>query len=227
MQGVHPGIISSSTGLALHDEPGLSCERGYCAVTKPMRISPEYNVDDWNSLTFSTEDEWQKAIDIFEDRIRGRFLDMIGAIEAHEYAGFAVMALDCLLIETLQQFREGEKRTPNGKSEEYFVQFLADTSFKDFFTPEMAKMFYKQIRCGILHQAETNENSRLLIRADVPLAATREDGTGLTINRRLFHQQLVRVFEEYVSRLRRASDDQLRSNFRTKMNCICRAVPTK
>lgn len=45
----------------------------------------------------------------------------------------------------------------------------------------------KQLRCGILHQAEAKENARLLIRADVPLAATRDDGTGLTINRRLYH----------------------------------------
>lgn len=191
-------------------------------MTEPMRISPKYSVDDWKTLTFSTEKEWQEAVSIFEDRIRGRFLDIIAHIEGLEYAGFAVLALDCLLIETLQQFREGRKRTPSRKSKEYFARFLTETSFRNFFTGEMAEMFYEQIRCGILHQAEVEASSRVLIRQGVPLVNATEDYKGLVINRRLFHQQLLKVFEEYVYSLRDASNDELRSKFRKKMNYICR-----
>ena len=195
-------------------------------MTEPMRISPRYDVDDWAELAFTTEQEWQKAICIFEDRIRGRFLEIIDRVKGEEFAGFAVMALDCLLIETLQQFREGRKRTPRNKSRRYFVDFLRQTSFKDYFTTEdMAKVFYDQIRCGILHQAETKGSSRLLIRAGVPLVDWTEDGTGLTVNRSLFHEQLVEVFAKYLSSLRDASDSELRKNFRKKMDHICRVMP--
>ena len=195
-------------------------------MTEPMRISPRYNVDHWAGLAFATEQDWQEAINIFEDRIRGRFLEIIDRVEDEEFAGFAVMALDCLLIETLQQFREGSERTPPNKSCRYFVEFLTQTSFKDYFTTEdMAEVFYDQIRCGILHQAETKGNSRLVIRPDVALVSPTADGEGLIINRRLFHEQLVRVFEEYVSSLRDASDSELRKNFKHKMDYICRATP--
>ena len=186
-----------------------------------MYISPQYTDDDWRKLSFSTEDEWQKAIDIFKDRVHGRFLEPISRIEEYIYAGFAVLALDCLLIETLQQFRKGV-RTSSGQSETFFVRFLTETSFGSYFTKKMAEMFYKQIRCGILHQAEVEENSRVLISKDTPLIKYTDDGKGLVINRRLFHQQLVQEFEDYVARLREPSNQELREGFRKKMNYICR-----
>ena len=73
-----------------------------------MRISPNYTCEDWQKLPFPAEEAWHKAVDIFKDRYRGRFLEPISRIEGYTYAGFAIMALDCLLIETLQQFYEGE-----------------------------------------------------------------------------------------------------------------------
>lgn len=194
-------------------------------MSEAMRISPRYNVDDWNRLTFSGESDWEKAIDIFADRIDGRFLKVVDMIEPYEHAGFAVMALDCLLMETLQQFRQGNANTPKNKSCDYFVRFLTDTAFGDFFTRDMAIDFYEQIRCGIVHQAETKQNSRVLIREDIPLVTPTANGRGLVINRRRFHRQLVRVFEEYVSCLRDPSQAELRSKFRKKMDHICRKAP--
>lgn len=70
------------------------------------------------------------------------------------FSGFSVMALDCLLIETLQQFKKGESDTPRGCGEKYYVEFLTDTSFNEYFSEDMAKKFYKHIRNGILHQTE-------------------------------------------------------------------------
>ncbi|MFX1475996.1 MAG: hypothetical protein ACFFCO_11050, partial [Promethearchaeota archaeon] len=186
-----------------------------------MMISPHYNVEHWRALDFSTEDDWQKAIEIFEDRVRGRFLDIISLFEHCTYGGFAVLALDCLLIETLQQFREGLSETPRRKSENFYVSFLTETSFGSFFTTEMARMFYDQIRCGILHQAEVKGSSRVLIREGEPLVRITDNGKGLIINRKLFHEQLVKEFEDYVTQL--PKDDPanmtLREKFKRKMEC--------
>jgi len=132
------------------------------------------------------------------------------------------MALDCLLIETLQQFREGVDRTPPRESGRYFLRFLTDTSFGRHFTNETAEMFYRQIRCGILHQSELEGSSRILIRENIPLVKYADDRKGLVINRRLFHQQLVREFEAYVNKLRDPSNRELREKFRSKMDHICR-----
>lgn len=192
-------------------------------MTKPMRISPHFTVDDYRSLAFSTEEEWQKAVKILEDRIRGRFLRVIEFIESYEYSGFAILALDCLLIETLQQFREGVPKTPVRKSKEYFVRFLTETSFGKFFNRNLANMFYEQIRCGILHQAEIKGSSRVLIRPQAPLVSLADDRNGLVVNRELFHGQLIKEFEDYVSLLRKNNppDEKLRRNFKRKMDYIC------
>lgn len=85
-------------------------------TVEPLRIAPSrhgshWTIEDWKSINFSVEVDWQTAINIFEDRIRSRFLNIINQAQPSLVSGFAVMALDCLLIETLQQFlypfREG------------------------------------------------------------------------------------------------------------------------
>lgn len=191
---------------------------------EPMRIAPQFSIEEWKALSFTTDDDWQKGIDILEDRIQGRFLWVIKSLESYTYAGFAVLALDCLLIENLQQFREGVPETPRGDSEIFFKRFLTETSFKKYFDQNLAKMFYKQIRCGILHQAEIKGSSRVFIRQDVPLVQLAKDKKGLIINRKLFHNQLVNEFRKYVSQLRKSNppNKKLRSNFRKKMDYICR-----
>ena len=193
-------------------------------MTEPLRISPRFTVDEWKDLHFLTEEQWQKAIDVFEDRIRGRFLKFIKLIERYTYSGFAVLALDCLLIETLQQFRKGVFETPPRESKEYFVEFLTETSFADFFDSALAEMFYDQIRCGILHQAEIKSSSRVLIRHQALLVSFTDDKEGLVINRKLFHRQLVKEFENYVAQLRKKDppNKDLRQKFKNKMDYICR-----
>jgi hypothetical protein len=192
-----------------------------------LRIAPRghgkhWTVDDWKELDFDKEAGWQKAIDIFEDRIRFRFLEPARSMD-HEGAGFAIMALDCLLIETLQQFFEGVPEN-RGQSGAYFRCFLTRTRFGDFFSVETADFFYQLIRCGILHQAEIGGSSRLLIRRGTPLVKMAADGKGLIINRRLFHRELVDEFDDYVTRLRENNppDLELRRRFKRKMDTICR-----
>lgn len=67
--------------------------------------------------------------------------------------GFSIMANCCLLIETLQSFRNGWGDT-HKKSKLTFQQFLTtDKFFTELNTYQ--DDFYTNIRCGILHQGET------------------------------------------------------------------------
>lgn len=192
-----------------------------------MRISRNYTVEDWKSLTFAEEKDWCQAVDIFRDRMETRFLSFVRLIEKNEYAGFAVLALDCLLIETLQQFFCGKKETPRGKNKEYFIHFLTNTSFSQYFDKDKATRFYECIRCGILHQGEVKGNSRVLIGKEVPLARLPNNGNGLIINRRLFHKELLKVYEDYASKILNCGNESqiLRANFRRKMDYICQIQP--
>lgn len=210
----------------------MTAKRTKTEAPEPLRIAPSRHgghwiVEDWKALDFSTEEGWQRGIDIFEDRIRGRFLGIVEAIQDYEFSGFAVMALDCLLIETLQQFYEGKAETPRGQSGEYFRRFLTGTSFSEFFDTKKADMLYSSIRCGILHQAEIKGSSRIWIKEGTPLVSCAEDDNGLLINRRLFHKQLECEFSHYVARLRQNDppDDKLRERFKRKMDVICKVQP--
>jgi len=189
-----------------------------------MRISPKYTANDWHELTFTTEDEWHRAVDIFQERVRERFLEPINRIENCPYAGFAVLALDCLLIEMLQQFREGVDRTPSGMSKLFFVKFLTQTSFGESFDKKMAERFYRQIRCGILHQAEIRGSSKILIDKTIPLVTYTLDQKGLLVNRKVFHDQLMREFQAYIDDLQDPANNELRAKFVRKMKQICKTA---
>jgi hypothetical protein len=194
---------------------------------EPLRIAPKggsgcWTAEDWKVIKFTAENDWQEAITIFEGRIRGRFLDVVEGIQDYEFAGFAVMALDCLLIETLQQFYDGLHNT-EPPIKDAFCRFLTQSSFKDHFDLERAAKFYAYIRNGILHQAEIKGSSRIQTRKSVPLVTDAPDGNGLILNRELFHKQLVHEFEDYVIRLRKSNppDNELRFRFKAKMDAIC------
>lgn len=190
-----------------------------------MWIAPRGNggnwtIEDYKSLDFLCEKDWQTAIQIFEDRIRGRFLDVVERIKGYPYAGFAIMALDCLLIETLEQFRQGMAETPYGSGSTYFKNFLTQTAFGEDFNEITADLFYTHIRNGILHQAEIKGSSRIRIDT-LKMVEKTEDGNGLIINRNLFHNRLVSVFEDYLKKLREGKDPTLREKFHDKMKAIC------
>ena len=57
-------------------------------LDKPLKISPNYDIDYWKTLSFKTESDWQKAIDIFEDRIRGRFFKVIDKFKKYKNFSF-------------------------------------------------------------------------------------------------------------------------------------------
>jgi hypothetical protein len=80
-----------------------------------MYIAPETHADDWKKLDLDEPENWPAAILLFENRIRDRFTGAIEFLIADDEVrlaterqrGFAVLALDCLLVETPQAFRRG------------------------------------------------------------------------------------------------------------------------
>lgn len=187
-----------------------------------MRISRNYEVSDWTNLSFTSEVDWQIAIEILKDRLETRYLEHIRELLPRKTSGFVVLALDCALIETIEQFRRGKRKTPAREGEKYFVKFLTTSEFGKYFTVERAKLFYTQIRCGLLHQSEAEGISRIKRGTNLPLVSDTEDHSGLVINKDAFHGLLEKVIADYYRDLQENAQPELRRAFRRKMDAICR-----
>jgi len=193
-----------------------------------MEIAPGFTDSDWKRLTFKSERDWIRAVTALRRRLEERFVKPARSLLRFRRSGFAVLALDSLLVETLQQFREGVAETPyvfrNGRrvlaSEEYFKVFLTSPYFGRGFDEETATLFYRTVRCGILHQAEVKGSS--LVRRDGPLVSLSTDQKGVVVNPVLFHNRVEAWFRNYLADLRKRKGGDLRKRFRDKMNNIAR-----
>jgi hypothetical protein len=197
-------------------------------------ISPNYRVSDWRRA--EADSDWQAMTQIFCDRINGRFLKPIELIESDreigQFAGFSIMALDCLLIETLHQFYLGKDETPKDHKRQFWLFFKESNNFKQHFTRKIAETFYSHVRCGLLHQAQTKGKTLIQVNKEkmIELAIPDNPRQGLIVDRKKFHSALKQEFTEYIAKLKRGSeaDINLRHNFKAKMGLICgsgNAVP--
>jgi hypothetical protein len=194
-----------------------------------LKIGAKFDTSDWPALrtrlTSGDADAWQDAGSLLRDRIAGRYLAHACELLKRRYSGFAVLAIDCAVVEALEQFRRGEKETPWKKGKEFFRDFLTQTRLGEHFTPAMADLFYETVRCGILHQAETKADTlvkkKKTVQFVVRLSPT---GKGLVINAARFHDELKRALDDYEDALV-TGDPQLRANFIKKMNHIAHVQP--
>jgi len=169
--------------------------------------------------------DWSKAILMLRLRITERFIeptDKLIELESSIPAkgkkyGFAILALDCLLCETIQSFYEGVENS-KGHSKQLFVKFLRERqNFKSHFTSDAdAEDFYINFRCSLLHQAQTSGSTKVW--ALGPLIKRLNGET--KVNRLVFHQALKDEFELYISLLSESVNSALRSHFIKKMTYI-------
>jgi hypothetical protein len=140
--------------------------------------------------------------------------------------GFAVLAIDFLVIETLQGFREGVIEH-QGKSKALIVAFLKDwPPFKDNLprgasSVDFARSVYKDYRCELLHAGATRGPVRVGTTGPVFSFKSKNDAK---INRTRLHAELKLTFKSYLDELRTPNNSLLRTNFITKMNAICGAI---
>lgn len=193
-----------------------------------MEIAPGFRASKWHKLRLDdvASTDWETAIGVLDRRIRERYLeptDFLIAAEREKPAierkfGFTILAIDCLLIETLGAFLEGLTDT-SGKSRDTFCKFLTTRpQFCHDFSKDLAEQFYSEFRCGILHQAELGGSSKVW--SVGPLL--RKVGPSVVVNRTELHTRLKSEFASYLDELRNATNDGLRVNFRRKMDFIAR-----
>lgn len=151
-------------------------------------------IDDY--LVMVDNSEKDSIAELIESRLIERYIDPF-EIKSASKSGFSMMAIACLLIETIDCFKEGVDDT-RGETKRSFIRFFENEPlFKDFKTRDID--FYHNVRCGLLHQGETKKGWRINRKNDTQLL------DGKNINANLFILNLKSVIRSYTAELK-ASD---------------------
>lgn len=175
----------------------------------------EINTKLSSSITVAKFRALERAIDkdalsrFIVERFNERYFWLIE--DSSNKHGFTVLAVACLIVETLESFYQGLPNTKHTSAKMFRDFFARDTKLKAFAGEK--DWFYKDIRCGILHQGETRGGWRVLRKGPIL------DLKNKTINATAFLKALRTAVQNYSVQLR--TDDALWKNFRKKMNAIC------
>jgi hypothetical protein len=216
--------------------------RGYTSVKWRTELRPKLQRGD--------ESAWLEAINIFERRMIERFFRCVDLLLRADKAdpeggqavpGFAIMALCCLLIDTLQAFYTGGHTTspspnpctfPRGKcalqpsTARAFKDFLANSTHfnKDFHNKDVRGDFAVNVRNALLHAAETRAGWRIERTAPREAIVSGTKGN-YVLNRTNFYKALTAEFEDYLGRLRNPTSIALRNSFLAQMDAIAKTEP--
>lgn len=125
--------------------------------------------------------------------------------------GFATLAIACLVIETLESFYQGRQDTKNVSIQMFRDFFARDTPLKVLAGGN--DWFYKDIRCGILHQSESRGGWRVLRRGPIL------DAQKNAINATAILRALKEAVCQYAQQIQ--TDKDLWKNFSKKMRAVC------
>jgi len=156
-------------------------------------------------------------VDFIYHRLNRRYIEPLLHIPPTYKSGFLMMASACLLIETMQSFHDGQDETAWRDGGPSFARFFQreEKYFPGFSDSKVD--FYSNIRCGILHQAETKGGYRILRDGGLLL-----DVKAKTIEANKFLAALKACLDNYISQLRAPGcDPALWQNAVRKVGFIC------
>jgi hypothetical protein len=156
---------------------------------------------------FERQRDRAKIADLIRGRFTERYITPIEAAAADKKHGFCTMAISCLMIEALESFRKGWPDSKRHSKDAFRSFFKRHNEFRGI----PADRFYKHVRCGILHQAETTGGWRIVRKGPI------FDSSSLTLNATNFHRALGNILDACCSELARAEwESQLWEDCRKK-----------
>lgn len=221
-----------------------------------MKIAGSLTISNWlelsNNLKCDSDDDWSLAFQYFEERIITRYINPIKSIldiGDNLGEGFAVVNLQCSLIETIESFINGCNSEYNRKIRK--TQWKKDTNiifnsnkeiFKSFFDKRKPFVdydkkidgveFYQDVRCGLLHETQTKNNWKIKCDSSKSALAYDEVKNGDKVEKIIYRENLQLALEELILNYKKAiinrtifdefSACELRNNFRDKFNHICK-----
>lgn len=178
-----------------------------------VKLSRNVTVRDY--LEFVENKEIEKIANFIKERFKERYIEPVKSTK-HK-SGFAIMALSCLMIEALESFRNGKEST-KGESDATFTSFFKyayDNNLKLGIFHGIADDFYKGVRCGLLHQAETTDGWRIMRKGVL------FDESSKIINANKFIEGIEEYLNFYCQELKKSDwNDKIWENLRNKMKAI-------
>lgn len=176
-----------------------------------IRLSSSMKIKRYRELEVAKDRE--RIARFVVERFQERYLEP--ALSARTKSGFALMAINCLMIESLVSFRRGWKDTRKLSESAFCFFFDREGAFADF--RGYAHEFYVNVRCGILHQAETTGGWLIHLKRDKFLFNVEHK----TVNAREFTERLEGCLNDYRAELESANwEGEIWVDFRKKMKAI-------
>lgn len=218
-----------------------------------MRSNKLSERDQWISIkrnitSFAVDEYWQQASELFRTRIYNKFLtpiDNIIMMKTSSGEGFAIVALQCSLIETFASFKFGKVFNPRYNehndpgyqykdSRKIFVDFLHEVQiFEDHFfvtengqkiidKPFSADDFYSNVRCALVHEGRTRKKWTINLRPKKESTELfiKEVRGKFRIYRTFMHKALKAYVDHYLDELCRQENELGRKYFGRKMDHI-------
>jgi hypothetical protein len=204
-------------------------------TTDLVELSPKKTIGDWKAIRDQLSagvpaETWEGVLgDFYHERLKSRYLDPIKAIRSKPIfkgEGFAIVAIQCSLIEFLESCLQGKNyryRNPAppheyNRSADLFVSFLTERQpFKPHFDRPLANAFYTEVRCAVLHEARTK--GKWVIMAKNPSLIV--DSNERILYRDNFQEAIIQFTSDYRSKV--PHDVELQKAFIRKFDhlCIC------
>lgn len=204
-----------------------------------IEIAPGFTIGAWQSLCNrldpdAFDDNWEKVVAHMHTRFAKRFLEPAEVLLSHEAQqiqegtlpeglGFTVLAIDCLLIETICGYEQGARTLVGGTSSAFEAFLSTAPRFKDAFAQgSRASAFANAIRNGLLHDGETRSGWIIWQgHAGGPIIDDLDGGV-LGLYRSAFHSALKEHVSDYFARLRAKEGTQLRENLKKRIEQLCK-----
>lgn len=215
----HGGVHAIDTGVRRRLVEAVSDSVG------DIELASKFCISDYEAALADKANGRASIADAIHRRFAERYLDPITNPPSTQRHGFAMMAVSCLMIEALQSFRHGWLDTSQrGAGAHAFCSFFDEHSSFAAFRGH-AQDFYKGVRCGILHQAETTHGWRIRRDQTEMLTVT---PTGRLVDATRFSDALRGVLDGYRDALKTEPwDSELWDCLGRKMKSVCNNCKSK
>ncbi|MEJ7609907.1 MAG: hypothetical protein WKF88_01880 [Ferruginibacter sp.] len=211
-------------------------------MDKNIKIAGKMTIKDWEKfrmkLDYKNDANWDLAYSLFYKRIKLRYLNPIQAIVDLDFKngeGFAIVSLQCSLIETIECFFDGwiyDFATNGAKKYNKILGVEKNNNegiFRNFFETRIpfknvkidGVEFYRQVRCALLHETQTKSSWKIISKKEKPFYYE-QDGLYI-INRNEFQKAIEKVIKQYKQNILFGPDkENLRKYFIEKIDNICK-----
>lgn len=180
-----------------------------------------------NSLLYFSDDEEKynleiKIINCMKSRVNTRYINVITPFveSTNNNYGFLIMSINCILIELFYQLKHGLNRTDSMKKatiKDAFREVIPELD--NSFYKKTGEQFYTEIRCKLIHQAQTESNVALSMTTTSLITTTEHEGYTV-YNPILFFNDIVLLYSTIFDPYEYENNSLLRRNIVNKVKQI-------